>query len=68
MRFFSHVLWEPRPDELPEIFRMGRSIEGRNGGGLPHMTIAVRIIVLILAIATTLVCVLRVCFRLLSRE
>ncbi|OGM41502.1 hypothetical protein ABOM_008923 [Aspergillus bombycis] len=42
---------------------MGRSIEGRDGGGLSHMTIAIRVIVLVLAIATTLVCVLRIYLR-----
>ena len=68
MPFFSHVLWKPGPDEPSEMVRMGTSIEGRDGEGLSHMTLAVRVIVLILAIATTIVCVLRVCFWLLSRE
>ncbi|KNG84625.1 hypothetical protein ANOM_006435 [Aspergillus nomiae NRRL 13137] len=61
--FFSHVLWEPRSDEPPETVGMGRSIEGRDGEGLSHMTIAVRVIVLVLAIATTFVCMLRIYLR-----
>ncbi|KAE8374064.1 hypothetical protein BDV26DRAFT_284574 [Aspergillus bertholletiae] len=42
---------------------MGRSSEGQDNEGLSHMTIAVRAIVLVLAIATTVVCVLRLYLR-----
>lgn len=41
---------------------MGGSIEQQDDVPTSSMTIAVRIIVLVLAIPTTLVCVLRVCF------
>lgn len=41
---------------------MGGSIEQQDDVPTSSMTIAVRIIVLVLAVPTTLVCVLRVCF------
>lgn len=41
---------------------MGGSIEQQGDVPTSSMTIAVRIIVLVLAVPTTLVCMLRVCF------